>query len=132
MGCHALLPGIFQTQGSNPHLLDLLHWQVSSSSLGSPGKQYQIIGLVVLENQGNMVCIYYSKEKSFHQRESKDAFESHLHSIFQNLSFLTFKVEGITKEMQDLYIKNNKILLKKLKTYKNGKISCVQCVLSHI
>ena len=29
-GCHALLQGIFSTQGSNPHLLCLLHWQVGS------------------------------------------------------------------------------------------------------
>ena len=27
VGCHALLQGIFLTQGSNPHLLRLLHWQ---------------------------------------------------------------------------------------------------------
>ena len=26
----ALLQGIFPTQGSNPHLLHLLHWQVGS------------------------------------------------------------------------------------------------------
>ena len=30
MGCHALLQGIFLTQGLNPHLLCLLHWQVGS------------------------------------------------------------------------------------------------------
>ena len=30
VGCHALLLGIFPTQGSNPHLLRLLHWQVGS------------------------------------------------------------------------------------------------------
>ena len=29
-GCHALLQGIFQTQGSNPRLLWLLHWQLRS------------------------------------------------------------------------------------------------------
>ena len=28
VGCHFLLQGIFLTQGSNPHLLCLLHWQV--------------------------------------------------------------------------------------------------------
>ena len=27
VGCYALLQGIFRTQGSNPHLLCLLHWQ---------------------------------------------------------------------------------------------------------
>ena len=39
VGCHFLLPGIFPTQGSNPCLLRLLHWQVISlplRNLGSP------------------------------------------------------------------------------------------------
>ena len=35
-----LLQGIFPTQGSNPHLLCLLHWQVGSLSLAPPGKPY--------------------------------------------------------------------------------------------
>ena len=30
MGCHALIQGIFPTQGSNQHLLHLLHWQAGS------------------------------------------------------------------------------------------------------
>ena len=34
VGCHALLQGIFLTEGSNPRLLSLLHWQVGSL----PGK----------------------------------------------------------------------------------------------
>ena len=38
MGCHAFLQGIFPTQGSNPHLLCLLHWQVCSLPLAPPGK----------------------------------------------------------------------------------------------
>ena len=33
VGCHALLQGIFLTQGSNPCLLFLLHWQVGSLPL---------------------------------------------------------------------------------------------------
>ena len=36
--CHSLLQGIFLTQGSNPHLLCLLNWQVNSLSLVPPGK----------------------------------------------------------------------------------------------
>ena len=32
-GCHALLQGIFPTQGSNLSLLCLLHWQVNSLPL---------------------------------------------------------------------------------------------------
>ena len=30
VGCHAFLQGIFLTQGSNPPLLCLLHWQAGS------------------------------------------------------------------------------------------------------
>ena len=33
VGCHFLLQGIFPTQGSNPCLLHLLHWQVDSLPL---------------------------------------------------------------------------------------------------
>ena len=36
--CHALLQGIFPTQGSNLHLLCLLHWQAGSFPLAPPGK----------------------------------------------------------------------------------------------
>ena len=38
--CHALLQGIFQTQGLKLHLLRLLHWQVGSLPLAPPGKPY--------------------------------------------------------------------------------------------
>ena len=38
VGCHALLQGIFLIQGSNPHLLCLLHWQAGSLPLVLPGK----------------------------------------------------------------------------------------------
>ena len=38
VGCHALLQGIFLTQGSNMHLLCLLCWQVGSLPLAPPGK----------------------------------------------------------------------------------------------
>ena len=37
VGCHFLLQGIFLTQGLNPCLLCLLHWQVYSSPLGPTG-----------------------------------------------------------------------------------------------
>ena len=35
---NALLQGIFLTEGLNPHLLHLLHWQVGSLLYASPGK----------------------------------------------------------------------------------------------
>ena len=44
VGYHFLPQGIFLTQGSIPHLLDLLHWQVDSLPLNHLGKP---------------ICIYY-------------------------------------------------------------------------
>ena len=38
VGCSALFQGIFPTQGSNPCLLCLLHWQAVSLPLVPPGK----------------------------------------------------------------------------------------------
>ena len=38
VGCHALLQGIFPTQGSNPRLFCLLHWQAGSLPPVPPGK----------------------------------------------------------------------------------------------
>ena len=40
VGCHALLQGIFPTQGPNPHLLRLLHQQGTSLSPAPPGKRF--------------------------------------------------------------------------------------------
>ena len=39
-GCHFLLQGIFLTQGSNPHLPHLLHWQMNSLPLWHLGSPY--------------------------------------------------------------------------------------------
>ena len=41
--CHALLRGIFPTQGSNLRLLHLLHWQAGSLPLAPPEKTSQSI-----------------------------------------------------------------------------------------
>ena len=43
VGCHFLFQGIFPTQGSNPHLLCLLTWQVGSFPLAPPGKPCMFI-----------------------------------------------------------------------------------------
>ena len=40
VGYHALLQGIFPTQGLNPRLLCLLHWQVDSVPTVPPGKPF--------------------------------------------------------------------------------------------
>ena len=38
MRCHFFLQGIFSTQGLNPRLLHVLHWQADSLPLAPPGK----------------------------------------------------------------------------------------------
>ena len=38
VGCHALLQGVFPTQGLNLSLLCPLHWQAGSLLLAPPGK----------------------------------------------------------------------------------------------
>ena len=42
MGCHALLQGIFLSQGSNLHLLSLRHWQVDTLPPVPPGTGQQL------------------------------------------------------------------------------------------
>ena len=44
VGCYFLLQGIFPTQGSNPHLLCLLHWQVNSLLLSHQGSPKHSLG----------------------------------------------------------------------------------------
>ena len=43
VSCHALLQGIFLTQGLNPCLLHLLHWRAGSLPLVPPGKPKNFI-----------------------------------------------------------------------------------------
>ena len=40
IGVHFLLQGVFLTQGLNPQILRLLHWQVDSLPLVPPGKPH--------------------------------------------------------------------------------------------
>ena len=56
VGCHALLQGIFPTQGSNPSLLCLLHWQEGSLPLVPPGKPKMLISQSCLTLCDPMDC----------------------------------------------------------------------------
>ena len=56
VGCHALLQGIFLMQGSNPHLLLLLHWQVGSLSLASPGNIRLTLKLCISNSHECLLC----------------------------------------------------------------------------
>ena len=58
VGCHALLQGIFLTQGSNPCFFCLLHWQAGALPLGLPGKPYSStpsykIGIIIFLHFGD-------------------------------------------------------------------------------
>ena len=48
VGCHALLQGIFLTQGWNLHLLCLLHWKAGSLPLVAFGKSLIPISIFLL------------------------------------------------------------------------------------
>ena len=50
--CHALLQGIFLTQGSNPYLLCPLHWPAGSLPLAPPGKP------IMMTTCFNPICHY--------------------------------------------------------------------------
>ena len=55
---HTLLQGFFPTQGSNLHLLHLLHWQVGSLPLAPPGKSNFILRLSSSELVLNLKLFY--------------------------------------------------------------------------
>ena len=57
--CHFLLQGIFLTQGSNLHLLCLLHWQANSLPLNHLGSQISRKGTL----QTEVVCWGYISHK---------------------------------------------------------------------
>ena len=74
VGCHALLQGIFLTQGSNPHLL---HWQVDSlplSHLESPKLLFPIFNLDLRSSQAK-------SEKTIQQGRGKGPLQPSNHSF---------------------------------------------------
>ena len=66
VGCDALLQGIFMTQGSNPYLFHLLHWQAGSLLLAPPGKPiytythiYKFLNLALMQHFQNYINYSY-------------------------------------------------------------------------
>ena len=57
VGCHALLHGIFLTQGSNPRLLCLLHWQVDSLPLHC-GLNFYGMCQMSLDTELSSICVF--------------------------------------------------------------------------
>ena len=67
VGCHALLQGIFPTQGLNWCLLCLLHWQAGSLPLAPPGKSIQKVKEVknkTKKENAKSIAEFYSKHGS--------------------------------------------------------------------
>ena len=68
MSCHALLQGIFTTQGPNPCLLCLLHWQAGSLPLVSPRKPNLCISYSnmyfpsILKGLARFSCLWFPSE----------------------------------------------------------------------
>ena len=73
-GCRALLQGIFLTQGSNLHLLLLLHWQVDSLPLVPRGKPlaslylYHITLILCKEILCHLFCLSIDGVSQFSRR----------------------------------------------------------------
>ena len=51
VGCNFLLQGIFLTQGSNPYLQNLFHWQVDSLPLSHLGSPEDLINIKACKTQ---------------------------------------------------------------------------------
>ena len=64
MGCYVLLQGVFSTQGSNPRLLRLLHWQADSLLLAPPGKLIQFYPIIIVIT--DTIKIYYMQGPLLH------------------------------------------------------------------
>ena len=64
VGYHFFLQGIFPTEGSNPHLLHLLHWQAGSLPLAPPENLYVPIAKENTE-KGNLCNIIMGWLQSF-------------------------------------------------------------------
>ena len=95
MGCHALLQGIFPAQGSNLHLLYLLHWQVGSLPLAPSGKP---------KNTG-LDCHFLLQCKRRGGSKGKNVCKGHevLQKMWISLVFLTIKLAGFETRRNALF-----------------------------
>ena len=59
VGCHALLQGIFPTQGLNPSVLCIMHWQACFLSLAPPGKPIKNNNVSHIFNESPEICYYH-------------------------------------------------------------------------
>ena len=84
--CHALLQGVFLTQGSNPPILCLLHWQAGSLPLVPSGKPNSLINRsllnsnisisLILPSPSGLATDYTETEASWHMNLGNSQQES--------------------------------------------------------
>src|SRR5574340_839742 len=64
VGCHALLQGIFPTQGSNLCLLHLQHWEAGSLPVAPPGKSTKLDDVTLNHPKSHsQVCVWAQELK---------------------------------------------------------------------
>ena len=76
------------TQGSNLHLLRLLHWRVASVPLAPPGKHYSL-----LRNQ-------YHQKQSTYSTQSLAIFQQPLSERWRNWFWNSYKIAKSPKELK--------------------------------
>ena len=93
VGCCFLLQGIFPTQGSNPHLLLLLHWEVNSL-LTAPPHNWNYLKNRFLKYWGNIIWSQSSDCSSLKGKlqELKDYLVSFFHIHYHNASDSKMKI----------------------------------------
>ena len=67
VGCHFLLPGIFQTEGSNPSFLCLLYWQADSLPLVPPVEENTVSTYALLQPEATSFVLYTQLFSAFLQ-----------------------------------------------------------------
>ena len=77
VGCHLLLQGIFPTQGSNPGLLCLLHWQADSLTTEPPGIRSAIPWQIALTKIWLLWLLDFLRNVSQTVEDSLCIFNSH-------------------------------------------------------
>ena len=97
--CHALLQGIFPTQGLNLHLLYLLYWQAGSYHQAPPGNPFSPIVpnncLGIFNSVCGAVLVFY--EGNIHQlRRFWFSFCFYLRIVVKNVyNFISWKKNGV-------------------------------------